>query len=68
MVVGLMTVSCGVFTFGELGPKAPMELGVKRAQLYSRAISSEFIRAPIFICHAFCGFASPTADSSATRL
>ena len=55
-------------SFGVDGPNAPIELGVNSAQLFSRAISSEFISAPILISHAFCGIFSPVALSSATRL
>lgn len=39
-------VSCGVLSLGEVGPKAPMELGVKRAQWCWRATSSELFSAP----------------------
>ena len=48
--------------------QAAMELGVKSAQLYSRAVSRQFINPPIPICQAISGFASPTAERIAARL
>ena len=53
---------------GEVGPKAPIELGVKSAQWCWRATSSELFSAPMLTFHAIWGLRSPTAESSATRL
>ena len=63
-----MIVSCGVLSLGDVGPKAPIDEGVNRAQWCWRATSSELFSAPMLTFHAIWGLRSPTAESSATRL
>ena len=61
-------VSWGVFWWGVSGPKEPMELGVKTAQPFSRAISRMLMRPFIWIFQAIRGLRSATAESRAARL
>ena len=61
-------MSCGVLSLGVSLPNAPIELGVKTAQLLSFAMYKELVRAPILMSHASFGFFSPVADKRATKL
>ena len=53
---------------GVSGPKEPMELGVKTAQLCSRATSRMFSSPSIPIFQANKGLRSATTESRAARL
>src|SRR5690606_27605425 len=67
-VLGSITVYCGVFTFGEWGPKTAIELGQKTFRTpYSRDRSNTFNSPLMFRSHAWRGYLSPVADSMAAR-
>ena len=70
MVVGSITVNCGVFTAGVFGPKAAIDDGQntrsgRPASPRSRATSRMLRRPSMFKVQAFNGACSPVADSRA---
>ena len=59
-------VCCGVFIFGDVGPKAAIELGQYTCLMcFSFAKSNTASNDVIFKDHAFCGYFSAVADNIA---
>src|SRR6185436_11110193 len=67
-VVGSITVCCGQFFFGEVGPNTAIDDGqYTLANFSSLAISNTLSRLCIFRLQARCGFFSPVADKMAAN-